>query len=99
MPCANHFSVPKKGSNLPYLALQSAPFACCGKLDSNHDEADGSFSCKVGPLPVISISRVRTPPIRLITPVSHLSNEKNPGWLGDIGDYTTQLYRDYNKPL
>ena len=23
------------------------------------------------------------------------SNEKNPGWLGYIGDYTTQLYRDY----
>ena len=28
-----------------------------------------------------------------------MSNEKNPGWLGYIGDYTTQLYRDYNKPL
>ena len=28
-----------------------------------------------------------------------LSNEKNPGWLGHLGDYTTQLYRDYNKPL
>ena len=24
---------------------------------------------------------------------------KKPGWLGYIGDYTTQLYRDYNKPL
>ena len=24
-----------------------------------------------------------------------LSNEKNLGWLGYIGDYTTQLYRDY----
>ncbi len=24
-----------------------------------------------------------------------VSNEKNPGWLGYIGDYTTQLYRDY----
>ena len=23
-----------------------------------------------------------------------LSNEKNLGWLGYIGDYTTQLYRD-----
>ena len=39
-----------------------------------------------------------------ITPIykpwkGHLSNEKNPGWLGYIGDYTTQLYRDYNKPL
>ena len=29
----------------------------------------------------------------------YLSNGKNPGWLGYIGDYTTQLYRDYNKPL
>ena len=28
-----------------------------------------------------------------------LSNEKNLGWLGYIGDYTTQLYGDYNKPL
>ena len=28
-----------------------------------------------------------------------VSNEKNPGWLGFIGDYTAQLYRDYNKPL
>ena len=24
---------------------------------------------------------------------------KNPGCLGYIGDYTTQLYRDYSKPL
>ena len=24
---------------------------------------------------------------------SQLSNEKNPGWLGYIGDETTQLYR------
>ena len=30
---------------------------------------------------------------------SHGSSEKNPGWLGYIGDYITQLYRDYNKPL
>ena len=31
-------------------------------------------------------------------PLYHLqmSNEKNPGWLGYIGDYTTQLYRDCN---
>ena len=27
------------------------------------------------------------------------TSEKIPGWLGYIGDYTTQLYRDYNKPL
>ena len=30
---------------------------------------------------------------------NQMSHEKNPGWLGYIGDYTTQLYRDYNKPL
>ena len=30
---------------------------------------------------------------------SNMRNEKNPGWLGYIGDYTTQLYRDYNKPF
>ena len=30
---------------------------------------------------------------------NHPSNEKNPGCLGYIGDYTTQLYRDFNKPL
>ena len=29
----------------------------------------------------------------------HVSNEKNLGWLGYIGDYTTQLYREYNNPL
>ena len=29
----------------------------------------------------------------------HMSHEKSPGWLGYIGDYTTQLYGDYNKPL
>ena len=27
--------------------------------------------------------------------IPQVSNEKNPGWLGYIGDYTTQLYRDY----
>ena len=26
-------------------------------------------------------------------PGTHLSNEKHLGWLGYIGDYTTQLYR------
>ena len=29
----------------------------------------------------------------------HLSNGKNPGCWGYIGGYTTQFYRDYNKPL
>ena len=33
------------------------------------------------------------------TKAAHVSNEKKPGWLGYIRDYTTQLYRDYNKPL
>ena len=23
------------------------------------------------------------------------SSDENPGWFGSIGDYTTQLYRDY----
>ena len=32
-------------------------------------------------------------------PKSSGGNKKNPGWLGYTGDYTTQLYRDYNKPL
>ena len=31
--------------------------------------------------------------------LDHLSNEKNPGWLCYIGDYTTHLYGDYHKPL
>ena len=29
----------------------------------------------------------------------HMSHEKHPGWLGFIGDYTIQLYGDYNKLL
>ena len=37
--------------------------------------------------------------MRQATSTNHLSNEKNPGWLDYIGDYTTQLYRDYNKPI
>ena len=37
---------------------------------------------------------------RLGTPgETQVSNEQNPGCLGCIGDYTTQLYRDFNKPL
>ena len=31
--------------------------------------------------------------------LEQVSNEKSLGWLGYIGDYTTQLYSDYNKPL
>ncbi len=29
----------------------------------------------------------------------HVSSVQNPSWLFDIGDYTTQLYGDYNKPI
>ena len=29
----------------------------------------------------------------------NMSSVENPGWLFDIGDYTTQLYGDYNKPI
>ena len=29
----------------------------------------------------------------------HLSSVQNLGWLGYIGGYTTQLYRDYSKPI
>ena len=28
-----------------------------------------------------------------------MSNEKNPCCLGCIGDYTTQIYGDFNKPI
>ena len=34
-----------------------------------------------------------------IGPKKHLSNDKNPGWLFDIGDYTTQLYGDHDQPF
>ena len=37
-----------------------------------------------------------TPDIRITI---HVSHEKNLGWLGYTRDYTTQLYRDYNKTL
>ena len=43
-------------------------------------------------------SRIESPGI-IISNQNHMSNEKNLGWLGHIGDYTTQLYRAYNKPL
>ena len=33
------------------------------------------------------------------TPRTSMSSVQNPGWLFDIGDYTTQLYGDYNKPI
>ena len=30
---------------------------------------------------------------------SEVSSDENTGCLGFLGDYTTQVYRDYNKPL
>ena len=47
------------------------------------------------------IARVSSRPLMLqkFALQQHLSNEQNPGWLGYTGDYTTQLDRDYNKPL
>ena len=41
------------------------------------------------------LSRNQRVPFR----IHQVSNEKNPGCFVYIGDYTTQLYRDYNKPL
>ena len=37
----------------------------------------------------------------LLAGFSYLSSDQNPGWLGyiNIGDYTTQLCRDYNKAI
>jgi len=34
-----------------------------------------------------------------VKPKIQSSNEQNPGCLGCIGDYTTQLYGDFNKPI
>ena len=36
---------------------------------------------------------------RLVSQKHQMSNEKNPSCLGYRGDYTTQLYGDYNKPI
>ena len=37
--------------------------------------------------------------LRVAMMIQQLSHEKNPGWIGFIGDYTIQLYGDYNKLL
>ena len=37
--------------------------------------------------------------VKCLVPFFHMSSVENPGWLGYIGDYTTQLYGDYNKPI
>ena len=31
--------------------------------------------------------------------VIQMSNEQKPGYLVDVGDYTTQFYKDYNQPM
>ena len=36
--------------------------------------------------------------IPMLTNIFQMSSEQNPGYLLYEGDYTTQLYRDYNKP-
>ena len=46
-----------------------------------------------------SLGQTKAPVGTFTVKISQMSNEKNPGWLGYIGDYTTQLYRDYIKPL
>ena len=38
-------------------------------------------------------------PFLFHAPNRQVSHDKNPGWLGYIGDHTTHLYRDNNKPL
>ena len=46
-----------------------------------------------------SLSCSRIPGIQTTNPNHQLSNEKNPGCLGCIGDYTILCYRDCNVPL
>ena len=63
---------------------------CTPKKNPNHQQSQTNkpnnfLWCKC---------KVHVPPI-----VVEMSSVENPGWLFDIGDYTTQLYGDYNKPL
>ena len=37
--------------------------------------------------------------IYILIVAEHMSNAKNPACVGYIGDYTTQIYREYNKPF
>ena len=60
-------------------------------------------------VPILSLADHRGPPPGNLEKGSNsngwkkkktqMSSVENPGWLFDIGDYTTQLYGDYNKPL
>ena len=43
--------------------------------------------------------REGSPPWLSSVRMKKMSNEKNPGWLGYIGDYTTQLCGDSNMPI
>ena len=49
-----------------------------------------------GKVPWIRLANLMTRPV-LTRGHVHMSHEKKPGWLGFIGDYTIQLYGDYNK--
>ena len=44
-------------------------------------------------------SKVRKLHCYNVEALGEMSHEINPGLLGYMGDYTTQLYRDYNKRL
>ena len=48
---------------------------------------------------IVSASRVQAYLWSEVIRPKDMSNEKNPGCLGYIGDYTTQLYGDCDKPL
>ena len=82
---------PQKNPSLPpSLDIQSylLRFGVLGMfLGSSHTFSVSVFGC-LGP--VI---------LHVFFAFHKVNNEKKPGCLGYIGDYTTQLCRDYNKPL
>ena len=58
------------------------------------------FECRVSRRVEVLSGRTKEVMEDLKWAVFHLSNEKGPlVVVGTKGDYTTQLYRDYNKPL
>ena len=48
---------------------------------------------------LVIVSMQNKAPVKKKSYCFKMSNEKKPGWLDYIGDYTTHLYRDYDKPL
>jgi len=48
---------------------------------------------------LVIVSMQNKAPVKKTSYCFKMSNEKKPGWLDYIGDYTTHLYRDYDKPL